>query len=123
MSLMLYGKEFFANHVTHAYDLARGFAELLKNDKEFELAVEPQSNIVCFRYLLQHQKQIDINVLQAKIRNQINQSGKFYIVKTTFNNILYLRISLMNPMTTLQHLKKLVEDVKAIGNKILNDEK
>lgn len=116
MSLLYYRKDFFANHVTHAYDLAHEFAELIRQDSELELAVEPQSNIVCFRYLPAEHDKIDINLLQTKIRNQINKNGIFFIVKTTFDNKLFLRVSLMNPLSTSQHIKQLIEAIKQMGH-------
>jgi glutamate/tyrosine decarboxylase-like PLP-dependent enzyme len=50
-SLSAYGAGFFGAYVTAMYDLARDFARRLRAAGDFEPAVEPESNIVCFRYL------------------------------------------------------------------------
>ena len=48
--LEFYGEQVFDDHVTHLYDQAYLFAEKITTRNNFELALQPQSNIVCFRY-------------------------------------------------------------------------
>ena len=49
--LASYGSAMFGDHVTRTYDLAQKFAQLLEAAHDFEMAVQPQANIVCFRHL------------------------------------------------------------------------
>lgn len=51
VSLVAYGTDFFGAYVTEMFDLAREFARRLRSAGDFETAAEPESNIVCFRYL------------------------------------------------------------------------
>lgn len=113
--LRLYGEDFFAQHVTDAFDLAKWFADRTRDDAELELGVEPQSNIVCFRYNPQSREVDDLNVLQSKIRAAVVESGNFYIVQTTLPTGVYLRLSLMNPLTNREDLEQLIVAVKAAG--------
>lgn len=48
--MRLYGDEIYRQNVDTLYDLGKQFAEMIKNEKNMELALEPCSNIVCFRY-------------------------------------------------------------------------
>ncbi len=112
LSLAIHGEEFFADYIDHTYDLAKEFAALIKSQKDFELAVEPQSNIVCFRYLKANLCDEDLNILQTKIREKIIKSGKFYLVQTKLQGKAYLRVSLMNPLTTIDNLVALLELIR-----------
>lgn len=121
MSLKVYaiikahGEQIFSENVDYLYDLGQTFAEIIKSRPNFELAIEPESNIVCFR--LKSSKN-DLNELNSTIRKQLLQEGKFYIVQTTLNENVYLRVSLMNPLTTVSDLNALLNEVENIGNQI-----
>lgn len=112
--LSIYGEDFFANYVTSMYDLTKKFAQLIKEQPDFELAVEPQSNIICFRYVPQDFEG-DINILQKTIRNKILKKSPFYIVKVDLNNKTYLRCTVINPLTTENEIRELLALIKDLG--------
>ena len=109
LSLAIHGEKFFEDYIDYTHDLARDFAKLINEQDDFELAVEPQSNIVCFRYIKEGLSNDELNDLQVEIRDKIMKSGDFYLVKTGLRGNTYLRVSLMNPMTKIEHLEKLLE--------------
>lgn len=108
-----YGKEIFAEHLDYLYDLGQEFYALLNTQGDFEVAHEPQCNIVCFRYLPENVSSDDLNEVNSAIRKAIIHSGEFYLVQTQLKGNIYLRTALMNPFTTLQHLKMLLEKIRA----------
>jgi L-2,4-diaminobutyrate decarboxylase len=110
--LRTYGEAVFTELIDTLHDLASEFAQLIQTQPQFELAVEPQSNIVCFRYVADNQ--IDTNELNSKIRRKLLEKGDFYIVQTTLRGELYLRVSLMNPMTTIADLQQLLQEIENI---------
>jgi L-2,4-diaminobutyrate decarboxylase len=112
--LRTYGEQIFEENVDVLYDLGRQFAQMVQAQPHFELATLPESNIVCFRYVPAAGE--DINLLNAKIRQQLLEEGVFYIVQTQLNGQLYLRVSLMNPLTALQDVEDLLQRVEEIGN-------
>ncbi len=112
-SLKLYGEKFFGDYIDYMYNLTKEFAQYLKASDDFEIAVEPQSNIICFRYLNAKSGE-DLDELQVKIREKILRSEKFYIVKTLLNNKTYLRCTIINPNTSLDNLIELAENVRNI---------
>ncbi|MEX0315003.1 MAG: aspartate aminotransferase family protein [Allomuricauda sp.] len=120
--LKMYGEEVFDQNVTVLYDLAKAFADILKEDKDFELAVEPMSNILCFRYVIPGQSLKESNVLNQSIRQQLLEDGEFYLVQTKLNGIHYLRTTLMNPFTTVEHLKSLLGKIKVAAEKLLTSQ-
>ena len=113
-----YGVEIFDEYVTYTYDLARTFAEMLKANPNFEIAHEPESNILCFRVLENGKTKTELNKLNAKIRKQLLQDGKFYIVQTMLNGSIYLRVTLMNSFSTIEILKELIEEILIISRKL-----
>jgi L-2,4-diaminobutyrate decarboxylase len=109
-SLMCYGTKFFGDYVTRQYDLARAFARMVREAEDFELALEPDTNIVCFRYA--PQGATDLDALNASIRKRLVESGEFYIVQARLPKGLYLRVTLLNPLIDTVRLAKLVETIR-----------
>lgn len=112
-----YGFEIFDKHVTYLYDLGKQFAELIKKRKSFELAVEPMSNIVCFRFVGNFQVE-ELNELNARIRQEILEKGEFYIVQTELDSKIFLRTTLMNPLTETRHLVELLDEIENLAEAI-----
>jgi L-2,4-diaminobutyrate decarboxylase len=110
--LKAHGEQIFTDNVEYLYDLGRTFATLIKARPDFELALEPESNIVCFRLKATSGS---ANELNANIRKRLLEEGKFYIVQTTLADKLYLRVSLMNPLTTETDLTALLDEVERLG--------
>jgi L-2,4-diaminobutyrate decarboxylase len=114
--LKTYGERVFTEYVDYLYNLGKEFATIINKHPQFELAVEPQSNIVCFRYIPSATK--SINDTNNQIRKQLLADGRFYIVQTTINANIYLRVSLMNASTTTSDLVDLMEDIEKIAAKL-----
>ncbi|WP_424000645.1 pyridoxal phosphate-dependent decarboxylase family protein [Maribacter sp. IgM3_T14_3] len=115
--LKLYGEEVFDANVTHLYDLGVLFAQLIEKEPNFQLALQPMSNIVCFRYCPADMDEEHINALNAKIRQSLLEDGEFYIVQTKLKGTHYMRITVMNPFTTDQHFKALIKKIKSFANR------
>lgn len=121
MSLKIYsilkahGEQIFTENVEYLHGLAEKFTNLVKKRQNFELAIEPESNIVCFRLV---SPECNLNELNSSIRKHLLQEGEFYIVQTTLKENVYLRVSLMNPLTTETDLNVLLDEIERIGNQI-----
>ncbi|GAB3639466.1 pyridoxal phosphate-dependent decarboxylase family protein [Spirosoma arcticum] len=109
--LQTYGEEIFTQNVDTLYGLACRFAKQVRSRTGFELAVEPESNIVCFRYVGDETDADKLNALNTQIRRKLLEDGRFYIVQTTLRGRVWLRVSLMNPLTTDAHLTALLDAV------------
>ncbi|MDP2423117.1 MAG: aminotransferase class I/II-fold pyridoxal phosphate-dependent enzyme [Bacteroidales bacterium] len=115
-----YGKELFSEFVTQLYDLGQAFADMIRNEPGFELAIEPQSNIVCFRYW-PNTLNMPINYFTAQIRSQLLRDERFYVVQTYVRGDTYLRTTLMNPFTSTNDLSELLHLIKQIADEIIAD--
>jgi L-2,4-diaminobutyrate decarboxylase len=111
--LRMYGETMFRETVEYLYDLGATFAKMIETHPKFELAIVPKTNIVCFRYLPDNQSNID--EINQKIRTQIVEDGRFYIVSTIVNGKFYLRVSIMNPLTTEAELKELLDMITSFN--------
>lgn len=104
-----YGDSIFGENIHKLYGLATEFADLIRKKENFELAYEPQGNIVCFRYTRGAE---DLTELNRQIRQLLLEDGRFYIVQTVLNGKLYLRVSLMNPLSSNKELRELLQEIE-----------
>lgn len=111
--LACHGPGAFRAYVRTVNDNGRRFANLLRARPDFELALDPQCNIVCFRYrpLDAPQTAGQLNELNALVRAAIVQDSPFYLVQTKLRGRTYLRCTLTNPLTTEAHLNELLDDI------------
>jgi L-2,4-diaminobutyrate decarboxylase len=109
-ALMTYGTDIFTAYVEETFDLARTFAAMIRDAGDFELAVDPDANIVCFRYAPASRR--DLEGLQARIRHKIVSDGSFYIVQTRLPAGLFLRTTLINPFTAKADLEQLLDTIR-----------
>ncbi len=114
--LMVYGTDFFADYVTSRIDLAGEFAAFIDTADDFECAIKPECNIVCFRYTPTNES--DLDELQKSIRRKILEHEKFYITQTQLKDGFYLRCTIINPLTTIDDLRELLEEIRAVYKKI-----
>ena len=118
LTIKEYGPAIFDAFVTRLYDLAKEFADLLHTDPNFELAVEPMSNILCFRYTGTENQRIKADEVNKAIRQKILEKGDFYIVQTKLNGIHYLRTTIMNPFSTSSNFKGLLNHITGIAKSL-----
>jgi L-2,4-diaminobutyrate decarboxylase len=96
--------------------LGKAFADMIRQRDDFELFVEPDSNIVCFRYLKNDMDDEQLNKLNSNLRKAILEKGDFYIVQTQLNKNTWFRITLMSPHTTASTLEELLDYIKKLAN-------
>ncbi len=109
--IKLYGKNIFEEYIERTSQLAKDFAESINRSDDFELATEPESNIVCFRYNPNSDEVEQTDKLNLKIREQIIKEGKYYIVYTRLKGKVYLRITIMNIFSGSK-LQNLLDDIR-----------
>lgn len=118
----LFGPQLFSDLIDVTYALGRSLHEKLQHASDFEAVHEPQCNIVVFRHLppeLRGATQAEQGIFQRKIRRQIIESGEFYLVATNLNGADALRVTLINPLTTPDHLDRLIETIRKVGREVL----
>jgi L-2,4-diaminobutyrate decarboxylase len=114
-ALKYYGKDYYRQYIDSRYDLAASFAQIVRSDSQLQLVSEPESNIICFRYAPEGYNDLVLNQINSEIRSNIIKEGSFYIVQTELEGKIWLRLTIINPVTSEYDLKELLKKVLAIG--------
>lgn len=109
-----HGWKLFDDNVTRLNQLATLFADKLTQANDFELAVQPQTNIVCYRY--SQGESGTLNDINSKIRQRLLERGEFYVVQTVLRGETWLRSSISNPLTQAKHFDQLLEHLRELAN-------
>jgi L-2,4-diaminobutyrate decarboxylase len=109
-----YGIKVFEENIDCLYGLGETFANRVDHHSCFELALAPQTNIVCFRYIKQELTEDQTNQLNKSIRQTLLEDNDFYIVQAVLGDTVYLRVTLMNPMTEEVHINQLLDKIQWI---------
>ncbi len=108
------GESTLAANIDHLFQLSQHFSDLVNEASDFELAMRPQSNIICFRYT---DADPDTNLCQwnETLRRMIVEDGTYYIVQTRLNGKSWLRVTIGNSLTTPLHLAGLLEHIRQLA--------
>jgi len=118
----LFGEQLFADMVDVTFDMGRIFYEKLGEAEDFQPLHVPQCNIVMFRHIpdpLRDAPPERLGAFQLDLRREIIQSGEFYIVPSRRDGIGALRTVIINPLTTPEHLDRLMETLREKGQRLL----
>jgi len=118
----LFGPQLFADMVDVTFDLGRSLYEKLLAASDFQPVHEPQCNIVVFRYVpsaLAEAPPDRLGRFQLELRRRLIESGDFYIVSTNLDGVGALRVTIINPLTTLDDLDQLLDTIRAKGVSLL----
>jgi len=115
--LACHGEGVFTDYVTRVNGIAANFANALRKRPDFELALNPDCNIVCFRYrpVTTTASASDLDHLNAILRAQVVAETAIYLVQTKLNDRTYLRCTFTNPFTVAVHTKTLLEAIALRG--------
>ncbi|NNL66465.1 MAG: pyridoxal-dependent decarboxylase, partial [Myxococcales bacterium] len=109
-ALRVHGVGVFRDYVTRCFDVARRLAEIIHGAPEFELYMEPDANIVCFRFRREGPAG---DGLHERVRGNILRSGQYYLTSVHLDDKNWLRCTLQNPFTDEAELQGLLETIRA----------
>jgi L-2,4-diaminobutyrate decarboxylase len=118
----LFGPTLFEDLVDVTFDLGRVFYEKLSSAEDFVALHEPECNIVAFRHVPDAMKSAPPEILgafQRELRRRLIESGKFYIVQTNHGGVGALRVTIINPLTTVDDLDELLTSLREVGVEVL----
>jgi L-2,4-diaminobutyrate decarboxylase len=118
----LFGPQLIADLVEVTFDLAQQFHTMLRAADDFEPLHEPECNIVAFRYLpreLQAAPVEQIDAVQLRLRRSVIESGEYYLVPNRIDGRNVLRTTMMNPQTTSEDLRGLLDCLRRYGKRLL----
>ena len=116
VALERYGAEGIGALYDRLCDTTSTFYELLCSRAEFEPIHEPQSNILCFRYTGVESGQWNrLDALNRELRERYNRSGAGWITATDIDGARVLRVTIMNPRTTADDLRDILDGIATLG--------
>jgi len=118
----MFGPQIFADMVDVTFDMGKILYEKLRAAPDFEPVHEPQCNIVVFRHVpdsLRDASPERLGQFQLDLRRRLIESGEFYIVSTNIEGVGALRVTIINPLTTPDHLDRMLEALREKGKEVL----
>ena len=99
--------------------LAKQSYVLLNQDEEFDVIHYPEISTLVFRFIPQGVDEASLNQLNNAIKEQLFALGEIAIARTKFKGVQYLKFTLLNPSTTIEDIKEIVQAIKVKGHQIL----
>lgn len=100
------GEDGMAAHVERLFDQARRFHERISARPGFESFGPPDSNILCFRHGRDSAR-------QDRVRARLVAAGDYFITRTRIRGETWLRLVVMNPLTSDADLDALLAAIEA----------
>jgi len=108
----------------HLCRTARILYDAIEERGDFENLHEPESNILCFRYLggdaklrrgesSPEEESQRIDALNRELRPRYNKAGTGWITATVLDGRPVLRVTMMNPRTGAEHVRALLDGLVA----------
>ncbi len=119
----LFGSQLFEALVDETFDKGLEFYELLNQQPDFKPFCQPQCNIVVFRYeptQLETLSEAEADDFQLRLRRKVVESGDYYLVPIQIDGRNYLRTTIINPLTTVEHLGGLLDCLRHHGKALLS---
>ncbi|MBF0441667.1 MAG: putative pyridoxal-dependent aspartate 1-decarboxylase [Oligoflexales bacterium] len=120
---------------------ARAFAEMIRNQMDFELITEPELNLLTYRYIpekirrlleqgVDRERSLKINELLNRLtislQKEEREGGKTFVSRTALNISRYhnqlinvFRVVIANPLTKLEHLRDILEEQRSIAVRLV----
>lgn len=109
--LAVEGEKGLGDFVQKQHEDTREFHKLISHQPNFACPYVPQSNILCFRYT-----GINTDDAQLSIRKELLRRGNFYVTTAEVSGKRYLRLAVMNPLTSVNTISALLEQIEDIAS-------
>ena len=110
----------WAKIVENYFSLANHLEQRVNQEASLTMMSTRQWTNVCFRFDPQ-QENVDLNALNAEIRDRIMKGGKFMFSRANIGDDVILRLVISNPKVTEQSLDALADEIITIGYEIINN--
>ena len=134
-ALKIMGTQGYALLIEHGIETARKFAEEIKKRPDFQLITPPELNLLTYRICpadireklskdnFEQRQSINekLNEINRTVQRLQREAGKSFVSRTTLSignkrkeDIVVLRCVIMNPMTNINILKKILDEQEEI---------
>jgi aromatic-L-amino-acid decarboxylase len=121
MSIKTYGLDTFKKAVTYNIDLAEETEEMLRKSKNWEVISPATLAVINYRYnpIGMHLSEPELDKLNQEISARVTKSKEALLVTTILQNQVVLRMCLINPSTTFDHIKETFSQCHEFAKEIL----
>jgi L-2,4-diaminobutyrate decarboxylase len=114
--LQRFGRRGIAALHDHQCDLAVVVRDELAARREFMVLHEPESNILCFRWVGDGtMSDQELDGLNREIRDRYNRSGVGWITSTLLDGRRVLRVTMINQRSTRAHVRVMIDALAALA--------
>ncbi|SFS97699.1 pyridoxal phosphate-dependent decarboxylase family protein [Halostagnicola kamekurae] len=109
------GREGMASLIDRTIHLADRTAAMVRSDPAMELACAPTINVVTFRYVPQQNDSSSpkwVDRVNRRARDRLFTSGDGVVARTEVDGRAYLKVTLMNPQTTVDDIREVLLALK-----------
>jgi glutamate/tyrosine decarboxylase-like PLP-dependent enzyme len=121
MSVKTFGLNAFKDAVQYSIELTEKLEDLLRNSPNWEIISPATLAVINYRYnpINRDLSEKQLNELNEYISKQIIQSKEAVLVTTILQEQVVLRMCLINPRVTLDHLRETINKCKAYAETYL----
>jgi len=124
MSWKHLGTKGLAALVEYNDDLAAYLAAGLRDAPDFELAVEPELSVVCFRHVPEgwyHWPAGRLDAYQNDLQRALELDGAAWVSVTTLRGHTYLRAGVVNYLSSTAEIDGLIDALRRLSEGVLED--
>lgn len=129
LTFQVVGKQEFANMIDYTIKTAKRTAAFLQNQLNIEVLNNPVMNAIVFRYQPKviykdnpKQQLLYENTLNQSIQQLLYEQGHLIMAKTKYRGKVYLKLTMLNPLSTFDETVKRLNEVMIIGQKLEQEE-
>ncbi|HET9920318.1 MAG TPA: pyridoxal-dependent decarboxylase, partial [Ktedonobacteraceae bacterium] len=115
MSLKVFGLEAFAQAIARGIEQARIAERILRESPVWEVVTPAQLGILTFRYVLPERSGEEIDALNLAMLEKLMDSGFAMLSSTTLRGRVVLRMCTINPRTTENDLREIIQHLEETG--------
>jgi L-2,4-diaminobutyrate decarboxylase len=118
ISLKCCGTKLLGNWIDHIIKTTTESIKLINSSNHFDLAFQENQhlnnslNTVVFRFNDKKISDDDLNIINNNIHKNIFLSNKFAIAQTKVRNIVFLKMTFVNPMITMDLIKECLDEIR-----------
>ena len=110
-----FGVDGLAERIKNHINLAKEFAGWIEQENDFEIMAPTPFSTVCFRFNHGNSSEDELNQLNEKLLEKINESGKIFLSHTKLNGKFVIRLTIGSIRHERRHIEDAWELIKSIA--------
>ena len=119
LTLRVMGPDRIGKYVDTIVDVTAEVAARLEEEPAIELAAPPQLSTLVFRYRPDRLTEAEVDVLMPRIRGALYERGTAMVAGTKVDGRAWLKLTLLNPLTTVDDVLGILREVVAVGEELV----